>query len=216
MIEGVVRAERVHRDVAAAGLAATLAGDGHAVYFVRARTHSGFLVVVMVVEGVEAGAITVLFPGSEGAAVACVDDDTETLVSGDADVEAHEEEGEAPEAPPAGCIGADQEDGEDDGGDDVGDARVTDEEDARLVAVADAPADEVGVGLPAQGAFNDVMDESEGGGVGGVLEGMEDCGAGLVGEIEFTRGIWGDVVRDDSVNFGAEGLDGDCKESLLV
>lgn len=211
VVEGVARAERVHRDAATAGLAAVARG-GHAVDLVRARSHGSFFVVVAVVEGVEASAVAVLFPGSKGAAVARVDDDAEALVGGDADVEADEEEGEAPDAPPARRGGADQEDGEDDGSDDVGDARVANEEDARLVAVANAPADEVGVGLPAQGAFDNVMDQGEGGGVGGVLEGVEDGGAGLVGEIEFTRGVWGDVVRDNSVDLGAEGLYGDCNK----
>lgn len=40
----------------------------------------------------------------------------------------------------------------------MGDPGVADEEDAGLVAVADAPADEVGVGLAAEGAFDDVAD----------------------------------------------------------
>lgn len=121
VIEGVTRAERVHRDAAAGGLTGILARGGHTIDFVRARSHGGFFVFVVVVEGVEAGAIAVLFPRSESAAVARVDDDAEALVGGDADIEADEEEGEAPEAPPAGRGGADQKDGEDDGGDDVGD-----------------------------------------------------------------------------------------------
>ena len=146
--------------------------------------------------------------------MARVDDDAKPFVRGDADGEADEEEGETEEAPPAGCVGEDEDDGEDDGADDVGDARVADEEDAGFVTVADAPADEVGVGLAAEGAFDDVADEGEGGGVGRVLEGVEDGGAGFVGEVEFAGGVGGDVVGYYAVDLGAVGLD--CDLLLLV
>lgn len=42
-----------------------------------------------------------------------------------------------------------------------------------------------------------------------MLKGMEDNGAGLMGEIEFTGRVGGDVMTDDSVNLRAERLDRD-------
>ena len=54
------------------------------------------------VETVYRGAIIELFPGAQGAVVVSVDDDAETLVGCDADVETDEEEGEDEEAVPAG------------------------------------------------------------------------------------------------------------------
>ena len=98
-------------------------------------------------------------------------------------------------------MGEAEEDAEDDGHYDVGDAGVADEEDAGFVAVADGPADEVGVGLAAEGGFDHVFDEGEGGRVGGVLEGVEDGGAVAVGEVEFSGGVGGEVVGDDAVDF---------------
>lgn len=65
------------------------------------------------------------------------------------------------------------------------------------------------MGLPAEGALDDVADEGEGGGVGRVLEGVEDAGAGFVGEVEFAGGVGGEVVRYYAVDLGAVGLDGD-------
>ena len=43
----------------------------------------------------------------------------------------------------------------------------------------------------------------------GVLEGMEDSGTVAMGEIEFTRGVGSEVVGDDAIDFGAEGLNSD-------
>ena len=98
----------------------------------------------------------------------------------------------------------------------MGDAAVADEEDAGFVAVADAVADEVGVGLAPEGAFDDVEEGGEGAGVGSVLEGVEDGGAGAVGEIEFARGGGGEVGVDYVVEFGPVGLDRDCSYALSV
>ena len=42
-----------------------------------------------------------------------------------------------------------------------------------------------------------------------MLEGVEDCGAVFVGEVEFAGGVWGEVVGYYAVDFGAKGLDCD-------
>jgi hypothetical protein len=79
-------------------------------------------------------------------------------------------------------------------GDDAFDAKAADEDHAGFVAVADGPADEVGVGLGAEGGVGDPEGRVEGGGVGGMLEGVEDVGAVFVGDIQFSWGVVGDVV----------------------
>lgn len=76
----------------------------------------------------------------------------------------------------------------------MGDAGVTDKEYTRLVAITDGPSDEIGVRLAAQGGFDHVFNEGEGGGVCGVLESMEDSGAIAVGEIELTRRVGSKVM----------------------
>jgi hypothetical protein len=86
-----------------------------------------------------------------------------------------------------GCCG-------DETNDDAFDAEAAGEEHARFVAVADGPADEIRVEPAAEGGVSDLEGEIEGGGVGGVLEGVKDVGAVFVGKIQFSwRGV-GDVV----------------------
>ncbi len=91
----------------------------------------------------------------------------------------------------------------------MGYANIANKENFGFVAVADTPADEVRVGLSSQRPLDKIADRRESRGVGGMLKRVEDDGAGLVGQVEFTGGIGGDVVADDSVNLGAIGLDGD-------
>ena len=76
-----------------------------------------------------------------------VDNNTETFVSGHANVEADEEEGEDEEAPPSRYMAETEKDAEYDGHYDMSYAGVADEEYSRFVTIADRPADEVGVRL---------------------------------------------------------------------
>jgi hypothetical protein len=86
-----------------------------------------------------------------------------------------------------GCCGNETDD-------DAFDAEAAGEEHARFVAVADGPADEIRVEPAAEGDVSDLEGEIEGGGVGGVLEGVKVVGAVFVGKIQFSwRGV-GDVV----------------------
>lgn len=91
----------------------------------------------------------------------------------------------------------------------MGYANIPNEENLGFVAIADTPADEIGVGLSPQRPLDKLADRRESRRVGGMLKRVEDDGAGLVGQVEFTGGTGGDVVADDSVNLGAIGLDGD-------
>ena len=145
--------------------------------------------------------------------MASVDNHTHALPRRDADIHAYEQQWEREEAPPARFRTADEEHGEDYAGEEVQVAVPFDEENAGTVAVADAPADEVGVGLAPEGALDHVFDEGEGGGVGGVLEGVEHGGAVSVGEVEFAGGGGRKVVGDYAGDFGAEGLN--CDYSIV-
>ena len=172
----VTRPERVHADPPLAvafrrGARGVQAAAAAVVQVVHVVGREGGFVVGL--EARQRGPVAALLPRSQGAAVAGVDDDAEALVGGDHDVEADEEEREGEEAPPAALARQDEEDGEDQPREDVQVAVPFDEQHARSVAVADAPADEVGVRLPPQGGFDHVFDEGEGAGVGGVLEGVQ-------------------------------------------
>lgn len=70
-------------------------------------------------------------------------------------------------------LGQGQENGEEETGEDEENAEAAGEDDAGAVAVADGPADEVWVGLAAEGGLDGAVDIAEGGRVGGVLEGLQ-------------------------------------------
>ena len=48
----------------------------------------------------------------------------------------------------------------------------------------------------------------------GMLQSMEDCCTVFVRKVKFSRTARNDVVRYDSCDLGAEGLDGDWKKSV--
>jgi hypothetical protein len=133
-------------------------------------------------------------PGVEVAGVGGVQDEAEAFEGryDGAETDEPEEGGEDPVPARGVGEGEDGGDGEADG--DAFDAEAADEEHAGFVAVADGPADEIGVGLAAQGGFGDLEGGLEGGGVGGMLEGVDDLGAVFVREIQFSWGGVGDVV----------------------
>lgn len=101
-------------------------------------------------------------------------DDAHALVRGDEGGDADEVAGEGDGAV---CARGGAQ-GEDDAGDereqDDGDAEAAREDDARAVAVADGPADEVGVCLVAQRVFYAGGGGVEGRRVGRVLQGVQD------------------------------------------
>lgn len=54
----------------------------------------------------------------------------------------------------------------------MGYAGIANEENFGFVAVADTPADEIGVGLSPQGTLHEITDRGEGRGVGSMLKGV--------------------------------------------
>lgn len=64
------------------------------------------------------------------------------------------------------------------------------------------------MGARSEGAFDNVADGGEGGGVGCVLKGVEDSSAGSGGEVEFARRVGSKVMGNYSVDFVAVGLGG--------
>jgi hypothetical protein len=123
-----------------------------------------------------------------------MEDEAEAFVGGYDGAEADEPEEGGEDTVPARGVGEGEDCGDDEAGGDAFDAEAADEEYAGFVAVADGPADEIGMGLAAQGCVGDLEGGVEGGGVGGMLEGVDDEGAVFVGEIQFSWGRVGDVV----------------------
>ena len=123
-----------------------------------------------------------------------VEDEAEAFVGGYDGAEAEEPEEGGKDTIPARDVGEGEDCGDDEAGDDAFDAEATDEDHARFVAVADGPADEIWMGLAAEGGVGDLEGGFKGGGVRGMLEGVDDASAVFVGEIQFSRGVVGDVV----------------------
>lgn len=132
-----------------------------------------------------------------------------TFVRRHADGEADEEEGRDEKAPPSRFPGEHEENAEDKTGDDMANARVANEEHTRLVAIADGPANKVGMGLAAEVGIDHAFDRRQGGRVGRMLECMEDGGTCSMGQIQFARGVRSQIVADDPIDFGPERLDCD-------
>ncbi len=89
-------------------------------------------------------------------------------------------------------------------------ARRLHEHDSRLVAVADGPANEIGMRLAPQSSFHHIFDERKRRGMGGMLKGVEDGGTITVGKVEFARSIGREIMGDYTVDFRSERLDRDC------
>lgn len=123
-----------------------------------------------------------------------MEDEAEAFVGGYDGAEADEPEEEGKDTVPARGVGEGEDCGDDEAGGDALHAEAADEEHAGFIAVADGPADEIGVGLAAQGDVGDLEGGVEGGGVGGMLEGVDNVGAVFVGEIQFSWGVVSDVV----------------------
>lgn len=65
------------------------------------------------------------------------------------------------------------------------------------------------MGLAAEVSLDHASDQRQSGRVGGVLQGMEDRRTCSVGQIQFAGGIGREIVADDPIDFGPEGLDCD-------
>jgi len=103
--------------------------------------------------------------------------DAKTLVGSNKCRNANEPDRCSENTPPALRVAEDEEKRDHEAENGVCDAHGTDEEYFGGVAVADGPADEVGVGLVAELGFDELDGGQEGGGMGCVLEGVEDGGA---------------------------------------
>lgn len=79
----------------------------------------------------------------------------------------------------------------------------------RPVAIANCPADEVGVELVAEGVFDGGSDGRKGGGVGGLLKCDEKGLAARTVEVEFSGCAVREVVGHNPVDFLTERLDSD-------
>lgn len=91
-------------------------------------------------------------------------------------------------------------------GQDAEDAETASKDDTRTIAVADSPADEVGVRLVTKRLLYDGHDLTESRRVSCLLKGTKQIGPVLLRQIELARTLIGDVDGDDADNLLAEGL----------
>ena len=91
----------------------------------------------------------------------------------------------------------------------MADTHDPDEENLGLVAVADAPADEVRMQLSSECRFDDRIDDLESAGMGSMLKCVQHSGFVSVRKVEFSRSIGRKVVCNHFGNFCAEWLAGD-------
>lgn len=138
-----------------------------------------------------------------------IDNQTKTFVGRHADRKPDEEEWRDEEAPPSGFMRERKDNAKDNAANNMGNTQVSNEKYARSVAIADGPADEVGVGLAAEVGLDHGLYHRESRRVRSVLEGTENGATGSVGEIQFARGLRGKIVADHSIDFGSEWLDRD-------
>ena len=103
-----------------------------------------------------------------------------------------------------------QQHGGEDAADDARGAEPAREEHPRPVAVADGPADEVGVGLAAQRPLDGAQHVLEGRGVRRRGERAQQALALFRRQVQLARRALGDVGGDDTLDFFAVRLDGDC------
>jgi hypothetical protein len=89
------------------------------------------------------------------------------------------------------------------------DTETTGEDDTRTVAIADGPANEVGVSLTTERPLNSSGNIAPRGGVSGVGEGMEERRAFPAREVELAGATIGDVDANDTVDLVTERLDSD-------
>lgn len=102
-----------------------------------------------------------------------VQDDAHALPGGDESGNADEPAKEGKDAPAATSRRESDDNVGNQTSNDTKDTKTTSEDDTRAIAIADSPADEVGVRLPAQGVFDGGNYFAESRWVGGVLEGVE-------------------------------------------
>lgn len=191
-------AEGVERDVA-------LGLMRHAVDVIRGQTG----LIISNIETADGSTVAELLPRTEAPTASGVNDHAEAFVGCYANRESNEEEWSDEEAPPSGFSRKGKNDSKDEAANDMSDTRVSDKENARLVAIADGPPNEVGVGLATEVGFDQVSDRREGGRMRCVLEGMKHGATGPIGEIQFAWGFGGKVVADHSIDLGSERLDRD-------
>jgi len=149
------------------------------------------------------------FPRSKVAMVETVQDDTHAFPGSDECGDAKKEQWEGECTPAAIDAGECDEKANDDSTDDARNAEDARKEDAWRIAVADCPADEVGVSLASQGIFNSRKNMTKGRGMCRVLKSVQKSGALLGGEVKLSRAAVGNVDCDDTVDLITERLDGD-------
>lgn len=159
---------------------------------------------------IQRGFIVVLgekFPWAEMAMVHAVEDDTHALPGSNECCNTNHEANGRKNSPASTCVTESDENGANDTTKDAGNAKTTGEDDTRGVAVANGPSNEVGVGLVTQRPFDRVHDNSEGCGMSGVSQGVQQSRPLLRREVQLARCTIGYVDCNDACDFFSERLD---------
>jgi len=135
-------------------------------------------------------------------------DNAHTLPGSNKSGDANQKPDDRQHAPRTAGTAECDEDSSDETTDDATDTKTTSKYDARTIAVADGPANEVGVGLATEGPLDRGNDFAEGRGVGGVLKSMEESVAFLGREVQLAGATVGNVYGYDSGDLLTIWLDG--------
>lgn len=127
---------------------------------------------------------------------------------GDADEEANQRH----DTPCTTSTTESENDCSNDTGDDAADTETTCKDDTGTVAVADGPADKVGMCLATKRPFDRRDDIVEGRWMCRVLESMQQRSVLLGREVQLARTIVGNVDGDDAIDLFSVRLNGDCGE----
>ncbi len=138
---------------------------------------------------------------------------THTLPGSDEGCNAdHETNGRQNSPAPPGATQNDENSGKD-ARNNPTDSKTASENHTWSIAVADGPANEVGVRLMSQRPLHGSKDSGKGRWVCGVCEGVKESCPLLGGEIQLARGTIGNIRRNDPRYLLSEWLDGDCHTS---
>lgn len=148
-------------------------------------------------------------PGTKVTVVHSVEDNTHALPRSNQGRDANEETNESQASPATTSAAKSDEKAGHEAGNNAADTETTGKDDARSVAVANGPANKVGVGLTAQGVFDGSNGRAKGRWVGCDLERAKDSSAFTVREIELAGTVHGNVDGNDAADFLTEWLGGD-------
>lgn len=149
------------------------------------------------------------FPGSQMSVMHAVKNNAHSLPGSDESRNTDEETDEGEDAPGSTGAAESDEDSCNKTTYNSTDTEASSKDDTGTVAIADSPANEVGMSLTAQRPLDRVSNTTKGGGVSGVLKGVQQIGALPGREVELASTTVGNIDGYDAGNLLAVRLNGD-------